>query len=44
MTDRRDFIKQTGLLSMAGIIGANQIAMAENMPQLDQSGRMAQGL
>ena len=29
MTDRRDVIKQTGLLSMAGIIGANQIAMAE---------------
>jgi len=30
MTDRRDFIKQTGLLSLAGIIGANQISMAES--------------
>lgn len=29
MTDRRNFLKQTGLLSAAGIIGANQIAMAE---------------
>ncbi|WP_367867807.1 twin-arginine translocation signal domain-containing protein [Pedobacter sp. WC2423] len=29
MTNRRDFIKQTGLLSVAGIVGANQIAMAE---------------
>lgn len=29
MTDRRDFIKQTGLLSLAGMIGANQVAMAE---------------
>ncbi|WP_114941256.1 polysaccharide deacetylase family protein [Mucilaginibacter endophyticus] len=29
MNDRRNFIKQTGLLSLAGIIGANQIAVAE---------------
>ena len=29
MSDRRDFIKQTGLLSVAGIIGASQVARAE---------------
>ncbi|WDF57270.1 polysaccharide deacetylase family protein [Mucilaginibacter sp. KACC 22063] len=34
MTDRRNFIKQTGLLSMAGIIGANQIASAEKPSKL----------
>jgi len=30
MTDRRNFIKQTGLLSVAGIIGANQSIFADN--------------
>lgn len=29
MTDRRDFLKQTSLLSVAGIIGANQNVLAE---------------
>ena len=47
MTDRRNFLKQTGLLSAAGIISANQIAMAKNrlqpMPRHHQNGRMAQG-
>lgn len=34
MTDRRDFMKQTGLLSLAGMMGANQVAMAEKPNQV----------